>query len=96
MPLNRSAGRKASTLAPWLDASTMSANVPTHIATVGENGGWTDVWSPSKIPFIEGTYPDPMEMGDKEIEELKSAWGAAVTRADEAGFDVIEVHAAHG
>lgn len=63
----------------------MSKNVATHIATVGEAGGWENVWGPSKIPFAEGTYPDPVEMGDKDIEELKKAWGEATVRSDEAG-----------
>ncbi|KAK4705937.1 translation initiation factor 4E, partial [Phenoliferia sp. Uapishka_3] len=90
------AGRKASTLAPWLDASTMSANVSTAIAATGEAGGWEDVWAPSAIPFAEDKYPTPVEMGDKEIEELKQGWKDAVTRADEAGFDLIECHLAHG
>ncbi|KAM0751775.1 FMN-linked oxidoreductase [Meredithblackwellia eburnea MCA 4105] len=90
------AGRKASTLAPWLDASTMSKNVSTAIAAEGEGNGWSDVWAPSAIPFKEEKYPDPIAMTEKDIEDLKAAWKRAVERADEAGFDVVELHFAHG
>lgn len=108
-------GRKGSTLAPWLDASTMSSNVKTHTATPGAGNGWTDVWAPSAIPFSEGNfqifptprnrssffslkkgYPAPQEMTLEDIEVLKTAWKDAVVRSDEAGFDVVELHAAHG
>ena len=63
----------------------MSANVDTHIATEGSACGWNDVWAPSPIPYIEETYPDPVEMSLDQIEELKKAWGEAVDRADAAG-----------
>lgn len=78
------AGRKASTLAPWLDTSTMSANVKTHTATTGAANGWEDVWGPSSLPFAEG-YPTPVEMTLKDIETVKKAWGEAVERAEAAG-----------
>lgn len=90
------AGRKASTLAPWLNMSLTSKNVDTHIATVGEAKGWEDVWGPSAIPYVENKFPDPIEVGDKEIAEFKQAWKDSVRRADEAGVDVVEIHAAHG
>ncbi|KAL8276759.1 hypothetical protein RQP46_010815 [Phenoliferia psychrophenolica] len=89
------AGRKGSTLATWLDRSTMSPNVESSIAAMGF-GGWEEVWAPSGVPHVENRYPSPREMGEKEIEELKEAWVAAVGRADEAGFDVVELHVAHG
>lgn len=74
----------------------MSKNVDTAIAAVGDAHGWEDVWAPSAIPFMEDRYPDPIAMGEKEIEDFKKAWGEAVKRADQAGFDVVELHAAHG
>lgn len=89
-------GRKGSTLAPWLDASTMSPNVETCIAATGEANGWEDVWAPSAIPFAEDKYPTPVAMTLEHIDELKEAWRAAVVRSDEAGFDVVELHLAHG
>jgi 2,4-dienoyl-CoA reductase-like NADH-dependent reductase (Old Yellow Enzyme family) len=85
------AGRKASTLAPWLNMGLTSPKLDTHIATVGSAKGWTDVWAPSEVPYAEGTFPDPIAVGDEEIEELKKAWKDAVLRADQAGesFEMI-------
>lgn len=81
------AGRKASTVAPWISGG----------ATATEKvGGWPhDVQAPSAIAFA-GTYPDPKELTLQEIEEFKTAWVAGVRRALKAGFDVIEIHNAHG
>ncbi|GAA6005263.1 hypothetical protein JCM10207_002918 [Rhodosporidiobolus poonsookiae] len=90
-------GRKTSTLAPWLDSSTINPPLKSHVATNGAAGGWTDnVMAPSAIPYEEGTYPQPREMTEKDFAELKQAWIDAVRRADEAGADVIEIHSAHG
>ncbi|KAH8901889.1 FMN-linked oxidoreductase [Coniochaeta sp. PMI_546] len=81
------AGRKASTVAPWLSSGA------TATAAVG---GWPDdVIAPSAIPYNEH-YPTPRAMTLAEIEELKQDFVAAAKRAVAAGFDVIELHAAHG
>lgn len=77
------AGRKASTLAPWSDH---------HIASESE-GGWTAV-APSAVAF-DG-YPVPHELSLEEIDELVVAFAEAARRAIRAGFDVLEIHAAHG
>lgn len=82
------AGRKASTYAPWEQGSE-GAYVPE------EKYGWKDVWAPSAIPFADD-YATPMEMSLQNIEELIEAWKQGVLRALRAGFDVVEVHAAHG
>ncbi|KAF3768977.1 FMN-linked oxidoreductase [Cryphonectria parasitica EP155] len=84
------AGRKASTLAPW-----HGQRGKPHVA--GEDvGGWPDnVWGPSAIPFSH-TYPQVKEMTVEQIRETVEAFGAAAKRAVEAGFDVIEIHGAHG
>ncbi|KAK3312667.1 hypothetical protein B0H66DRAFT_378727 [Apodospora peruviana] len=81
------AGRKASTVAPWLSmGSTASEAV----------GGWPDdCVAPSAIPYNE-KFPVPREMSLKEIEQLKKDFVAAAKRAVAAGFDVIELHNAHG
>ena len=81
------AGRKASTIAPWLSGhSTASADV----------GGWPDdVLGPSDEPFA-ADYPTPKAMSLAEIEQLKVDFIAGVERALHAGFDVIELHFAHG
>jgi 2,4-dienoyl-CoA reductase-like NADH-dependent reductase (Old Yellow Enzyme family) len=58
--------------------------------------GWPDnVYGPSAIPYnAEHAQPKAMTLDD--IQSLKQAWVAAVKRALKAGFDVIEVHNAHG
>jgi 2,4-dienoyl-CoA reductase-like NADH-dependent reductase (Old Yellow Enzyme family) len=80
------AGRKASTVAPWLGGNIASKEV---------NGWPDDVWAPSAIPFND-KFPQPKEMSLAMIDEFKAAWVAAVKRSVEAGFDAIEVHNAHG
>ncbi|KAJ9139132.1 NADPH dehydrogenase [Pleurostoma richardsiae] len=84
------AGRKASTLAPWHAARG------THDVAGEDVGGWPDnVWGPSAVPFSE-FYPQPKEMTIEQIEGLVKSFEDAAKRAVTAGFDVIEIHAAHG
>ncbi|CCC09389.1 unnamed protein product [Sordaria macrospora k-hell] len=85
------AGRKASTKAPWhLQRGKAEICGP-------EEGGWPEnVWGPSAISYNDQTYPDPKEMTVAQIQELVEAWKAAAIRAVKAGFDVIEIHGAHG
>jgi 2,4-dienoyl-CoA reductase-like NADH-dependent reductase (Old Yellow Enzyme family) len=78
------AGRKASTYRPWAEQSD---TVPAH------DGGWTTV-APSAVPF-EG-YAAPAALSVEEIAGVVTAFAEATTRAVEAGFDTVEVHAAHG
>ena len=81
------AGRKASTVAPWLSAGDTA---------VEEVGGWPDnVWAPSAIAFSD-RYPQPKAMTKEKIQEVKSAYVAAAKRSVEVGFDAIEIHSAHG
>jgi 2,4-dienoyl-CoA reductase-like NADH-dependent reductase (Old Yellow Enzyme family) len=81
------AGRKASTVAPWLSGG---------MAAPEELGGWPEhVLAPSAIPFSD-TYPKPKEMTKEDIESFKQSYVAAVKRALDAGFDAIEIHNAHG
>lgn len=80
------AGRKASTVAPWLGGVTATNAV----------GGWTDnVKAPSAVPFAEGDIV-PKAMTKEDIQEVKDAWVAATRRAVAAGVDFIEIHSAHG
>ncbi|KAL4888922.1 hypothetical protein BDV59DRAFT_187760 [Aspergillus ambiguus] len=82
------AGRKASTIAPWM------ANAGT-IATE-KVGGWPEnVKGPSNVPFAD-SFPTPKAMTKDDIAEFKAAWVAAVKRAIAAGADFIEIHNAHG
>ncbi len=78
------AGRKASTWSPFADES---GSVPV------ERGGWATV-APSAIAF-QG-YAEPAALDGPGIERLVVAFADAARRADEAGFDMLEVHAAHG
>ncbi|TCW35822.1 NADPH2 dehydrogenase [Laceyella sacchari] len=51
--------------------------------------------APSAIPFSEGDKT-PLEMGKEEIAQVIEAFAQAARRASEIGFDIIEIHAAHG
>jgi 2,4-dienoyl-CoA reductase-like NADH-dependent reductase (Old Yellow Enzyme family) len=79
------AGRKASCELPWLGGARLKTT---------EAGGWTVV-GPSSIPFNDGD-PPPVELDESGIRGLVSAFEKAVHRALAAGFQLIEVHAAHG
>ena len=77
------AGRKASTMRPWDD----------HRMATPDEGGWQSV-SSSAIAFHG--YPEPRALTIAEIHQLTQDFVAAAKRAVEVGFDVIEIHAAHG
>ncbi|CAH0048002.1 unnamed protein product [Clonostachys solani] len=84
------AGRKASTLARWVIEST-GANLAEEAV-----GGWpNDVVAPSAIPFA-GDYATPKALTLGDIKQLVQGFADAARRAVEAGFDVIEIHGAHG
>ncbi|TDY16821.1 NADPH2 dehydrogenase [Paraburkholderia sp. BL6665CI2N2] len=57
-------------------------------------GGWVPI-APSPVP-PKDIWPTPTEMTDADIARVVSAFAAAATRADRVGFDLVEVHAAHG
>ena len=79
------AGRKASTYRGFPGEPTGS------IAEV--DGGWPTL-GPSGVAFPNYAAPEPMTVDD--IQATIAAFADAARRADEAGFDVVEVHAAHG
>ena len=78
------AGRKASTDAPWRGGKPLAP----------AQGGWTAV-APSAIPFDVG-YATPAALDESGIRKVVADFVAATQRSREAGFQVIEVHAAHG
>lgn len=79
------AGRKASTYRPW---DTKKGAVPET------EGGW-EVVGPTEIPFAEN-YPQPKALSVEGIERTTRAFRDAAARSLEAGFEVVEIHAAHG
>ncbi len=79
------AGRKASTSRPWQG----------HDAVPEREGGWTKVVAPSALKFSD-TYPMPQALTRDGIREVLDAFAAATRRACQAGFRVVEIHAAHG
>ena len=80
------AGRKASTRRPW--------EQPGGAVAVAE-GGWDNVMAPSALPFAPN-YPSPHELSLEGIAHVIASFRAAARRAFEAGFQIIELHAAHG
>ncbi|KAF8595062.1 NADH:flavin oxidoreductase/NADH oxidase [Ceratobasidium sp. AG-I] len=92
------AGRKASTLAPWVQDRRTKAGGEGSGSSVARNdeGGWVDnVIGPSAIPFAD-TYPKPRAMTVDEINAIEKAFVDAIERCNKIGFDFIEIHAAHG
>lgn len=83
------AGRKAGTYKPWDGFGPLDRSVPVE----GE-AHW-EVIGPSAVEYLEG-WPLPREMTRQDIVEVKSNWVKAAQRALRAGFDILEVHGAHG
>ena len=79
------AGRKASMHKPW----------EAEAQATPEEGGWLNVVGPSAIRFND-TYPLPVELDEAGIEKVVADFALAAVRARVAGFDVIELHSAHG
>ena len=78
------AGRKGSTKRPWLGQGTIDP----------ADGGWQPV-GPTTEPFADN-YPVPRALDLAGIAALVAAFKDAARRALDAGFDVLEIHAAHG
>jgi 2,4-dienoyl-CoA reductase-like NADH-dependent reductase (Old Yellow Enzyme family) len=78
------AGRKASTAEPWLGGK------PVSIAA----GGWEPV-APSAVAFDNG-YTTPHALTGEEIAGVVAAFRKSAQRALAAGFQIVEIHAAHG
>src|SRR6185312_14530628 len=78
------AGRKASTARPWEGGAAVAAS----------SGGWEPV-APSAVAYSE-RYHTPRELSLSEIEALPRLFAEAAERALNAGFQLIELHAAHG
>ena len=79
------AGRKASTAAPWKGGTPISP----------DQGGWTDIVGPGAQAYTDG-MPTPRALSTGEVHDIAAAFGSAAHRALAAGFDIVEIHAAHG
>lgn len=79
------AGRKASVLPPW---ENRGAQIPP------EDGGWETI-APSSVPFYEKDRA-PVDMTEQDIQQVVEHFRQAAKRALAAGFQVIELHGAHG
>lgn len=81
------AGRKASTVAPWLSKGDIAPK---------ELNGWPEnVYGPSAIPYND-RHCMPKEMTIGDIKNFKVAFMNAIERAIKVGFDTIEIHNGHG
>ncbi|MCE7980683.1 MAG: NADH:flavin oxidoreductase/NADH oxidase [Caldilinea sp. CFX5] len=78
------AGRKAATAQPWQGGGPVSA----------DQGGWSPVGA-SPIKFADN-YPTPTELSTQDVGGIVNAFRTAAVRANDAGFDWVEIHAAHG
>jgi 2,4-dienoyl-CoA reductase-like NADH-dependent reductase (Old Yellow Enzyme family) len=78
------AGRKASAALPW------NGGKPLAVA----DGGWRRL-APSPLPFGPG-WPEPDSLDEPEIARIIAAYAEAARRAARIGFDIVEVHTAHG
>jgi anthraniloyl-CoA monooxygenase len=76
------AGRKGACSVPWQGDRPL------------QQGGW-ELLAPSPLPYAEG-WPVPREMTPADMELVARQFASAARLADAAGFDVIELHMAHG
>jgi len=79
------AGRKASTAAPWFGGGGPLSK---------DQGGWTPV-SSTDVPFDVG-HPVPRALAHGELDQVAADFQQATRRALAAGFQFVEIHAAHG
>ncbi|MFR9728984.1 NADH:flavin oxidoreductase/NADH oxidase [Saccharopolyspora sp. MS10] len=77
------AGRKASTTAPWEGGGSLPA----------ADGGWETVSSTARA---FGEFAAPRALTEREVAELPRRFAEAARRSAEAGFEVVELHFAHG
>ena len=83
-------GRKARLTRPWEGGKPLRGDEP----EIFDWEGW-ELVAPSAVPHTE-KLPTPRALSHNEVRDLAVKWGEAATRAHTAGFDVLEIHAAHG
>lgn len=79
------AGRKASTASSWRGGGPVAQT----------DGGWRPVFAPSAVPFSAASIV-PAELDTAGIAGIVAAFAAGARRSEAAGFEVVELHAAHG
>src|SRR3954449_8296264 len=60
-----------------------------------DEGNWPLI-APSPIPYLDGVSQVPREMTRADMDAVRDDFVAAARRAVEAGFDLLEIHMAHG
>jgi 2,4-dienoyl-CoA reductase-like NADH-dependent reductase (Old Yellow Enzyme family) len=84
------AGRKARLSRPWEGGKPLRGDEP----GIFDWEGW-ELVAPSAVPHTEKS-PTPRALSHNEIRDLAVKWSEAAARANAAGFDVLEIHGAHG
>ena len=83
-------GRKARLSRPWEGGKPLTGSEP----DIYDWDGW-ELVAPSAVPHTE-TSPTPRALSVPEVRDLVAKWGEAALRAAQAGFDLLEIHGAHG
>jgi len=83
-------GRKARLTRPWEGGKPLKGDEP----EIYDWEGW-ELVAPSAIPHTPNS-PIPRALSHNEVRDLAAKWGQAAARADRCGFDIVEIHAAHG
>ncbi|HEX6610218.1 MAG TPA: NADH:flavin oxidoreductase/NADH oxidase [Hyphomicrobiaceae bacterium] len=83
-------GRKARLTRPWEGGKPLSGSEP----EIYDWDGW-ELVAPSAVPHTPSA-PMPRALSHNEVRDMAANWGRAAARADAAGFDVLEIHGAHG
>jgi 2,4-dienoyl-CoA reductase-like NADH-dependent reductase (Old Yellow Enzyme family) len=87
-------GRKARRFRPWEGGAPL-----TKTAAISEGVDDWDAWdlvAPSAVPAPGKDEPTARALTLDDVQTLVERWVAAARRADQAGFDILEIHAAHG
>ncbi len=85
-------GRKARRFRPWEGGKPLTEEA----ARAEDVNDWDDWELVAPSAITDPKDPEPRALSREEIPDLIDAWGKAAARADAAGYDVLEIHAAHG